>query len=132
VQKRYRGDQRVRLLPTLLAAFMAATTWAESASAFGVDPYSGASGLLPLIQTQETEASGTFRGVGVVTAVNSRAGALTINHEEIKGFMPAMIMMYRVEPFSLTAGLQPGDRIEFALDAKSYTIHDVRRIERGK
>jgi Cu/Ag efflux protein CusF len=127
------GDRRSGLLESaLLAAFMAAATWAESASAFGVDSPACASGFHPLIHIQETEASGTFRGVGVVTAVNSRARALTINHEEIKGFMPAMIMMYRVEPFSLTAGLQPGDRIEFALDAKSYTIYDVKLIERRK
>jgi Cu/Ag efflux protein CusF len=129
-----RSHQRNCLRPAVLAALMAAGTGTEDASAFGIDFRSAyRAGLsIPLAQTQETEASGTFRGVGIVTGVNSRAGALTINHEEIKGFMPAMIMMYRVVPFSLTAGLQPGDRIEFALDAKSYTIHDVKLIERRK
>jgi Cu/Ag efflux protein CusF len=129
-----RSHKRSCLRPALLAGLLAAGTGGEGASAFSIDFRSAhlMSLSIPLAQTQETEASGTFRGVGVITAVNSRAGALTINHEEIKGFMPAMIMMYRVEPFSLTAGLQPGDRIEFALDAKSYTIRDIKRIERGK
>jgi protein SCO1/2 len=74
----------------------------------------------------------TFTLQGQIQSLDPARTLVTVKHEEIKGFMPAMIMMYRVEPFSLTAGLQPGDRIEFALDAKSYTIHDVRRIERGK
>jgi Cu/Ag efflux protein CusF len=131
-----RVGQRSGLLePAVLAALTAmATTWIGAAGAFGVDPYSPdrANGSTPLVQIQESEASGTFRGLGVVTAINAKARALTINHEEIKGFMPAMTMMYRVEPFSLTAGLRPGDKIEFALDAKSYTIHDVKLIERRK
>jgi Cu/Ag efflux protein CusF len=67
-----------------------------------------------------------------VTAVSPKARAVTINHEEIKGFMAAMIMMYRVEPFSLAAGLQPGDKVEFVIDAQTYTIRDLKLIEHKK
>ncbi|GEM_PF-4184620 len=44
----------------------------------------------------------------------------------------AMIMMYRVEPLSLAAGLQPGDKVEFAMDAPTYTIRDIKLIEPKK
>ena len=83
-----------------------------------------------VIRVQESQAKGTFRGVGVVTAVDFRAGALTIDHEEIKGLMPAMIMMYRVDPPSLIGALHSGDRIEFVLDASRYTITGVKLLSR--
>jgi len=56
--------------------------------------------------------------------------ALTIDHEEIEGLMPAMVMMYRVDPPSLIGGLKPGDKIEFLIDAKHYTITNVKLLSR--
>lgn len=44
--------------------------------------------------------------------------------------MAAMVMMYRVRPFSLAAGLKPGDKVEFTIDAQTYTIRDIKLIER--
>ena len=52
-------------------------------------------GIAPA-QAQETAATGIFHGVGVVKAIDAATGALTLDHEEIKGFMAAMEMMYRV------------------------------------
>jgi Cu/Ag efflux protein CusF len=76
----------------------------------------------------ETAATGVFHGVGVVTAIDAASGALTLDHEEIKGLMPAMVMMYRVEARDISEGLGVGDRISFDLDAKSYTIVGVKRL----
>ncbi len=110
---------------------LASAAHPNPASASGADR-SGLGALIPWVYVQETEAVGTFRGIGVVTAVTPRAGAVTLTPEEIKGFMAAMIMMYRVKPFSLAAGLQPGDKVEFAIDAQTYTIRDLKLIERKK
>ena len=110
---------------------MAATICPDLALAFGADRLL-ARLATPWVSAQETETSGLFHGVGVVTAINPRAGAVTLNHEEIKGFMAAMIMMYRVQPFSLAAALKPGDKVEFTIDAKSYTIRDIKLVERKK
>ena len=66
------------------------------------------------------------------TAIDPTTGSLTLDHEEIKGLMPAMEMMYRVDPHSLSAGLRAGDKIDFAVDAKTYTIRGVKLIERAK
>jgi Cu/Ag efflux protein CusF len=83
-------------------------------------------------QAQESAASGIFHGVGVVTAIDAATGALTLDHEDIKGLMPAMVMMYRVEPRRLSDGLRKGDRIAFDIDAGRYTIIGVKLLQRGK
>jgi Cu/Ag efflux protein CusF len=83
-------------------------------------------------QAQMGEQDGLFHGVGVITAIDPTTGSLTLDHEEIKGLMPAMEMMYRVDPHSLSAGLRAGDTIDFAVDAKTYTIRGVKLIGRAK
>jgi Cu/Ag efflux protein CusF len=117
------------------AALMAAAIPAEAAQALpfadrGVGERTGAT-LAPT-QAQQGEPQGIFRGVGVVKAIDAATGALTLDHEDIKGLMPAMEMMYRVDPRSLSDGLRLGDKIDFGVDAKTYTIRDVKLIERAK
>jgi len=85
-----------------------------------------------VLQAQTVEPTGIFHGVGTVKAIDPSDGALTVNHEEIKGLMPAMEMMYRVKASAVSVGLRPGDKIAFSLDAKSYTILDVEVIAPGK
>jgi len=84
------------------------------------------------VSAQETAARGVFHGVGVVTAIDAATGALTLDHEDIKGLMPAMIMMYRVASPTLSKGLRAGDKIAFDIDAKRYTITRVRLLRRAK
>src|SRR5690242_18603753 len=36
------------------------------------------------------DSNGRFHGIGVVTDIDAETGALTVNHQEIKGLMPAM------------------------------------------
>ncbi len=86
----------------------------------------------PPAQAQETAATGIFHGVGVVKAIDAATGALTLDHEEIKGFMAAMEMMYRVKPREISAGLRVGDRVAFDIDAEHYTIVGVKVIEPAK
>ena len=118
-----------------LAALGAATVSARTADALALaDPSIEArmtAGVV-LAQAQQGEPEGIFRGVGVVTAIDAATGSLTLNHDEIKGLMPAMEMMYRVDPRSLSEGLRAGDKIDFTVDAKTYTIRSVKLIERAK
>ena len=85
-----------------------------------------------LAHAQESEAIGVFHGVGIVKAVDSAKGWLTLDHEAIKGFMGAMEMMYRVEPPRLTAGIRVGDRVAFAIDAEHYAIVGVKVLDSAK
>jgi Cu/Ag efflux protein CusF len=91
------------------------------------EPIGGAS--LP-IQAQESPRDDLFRGIGVVTDIHPATGSLTINHEEIPGLMPAMEMMLRVDPRTLSDGVRAGDKVEFWVEGKTFTIRDIRVIER--
>jgi len=117
--------------PVRAAAFaaMASTLYPERSSpladqALTVWPKS----TVCVAQTEETSATGVFHGVGVVTAIDADSGALTLDHEDIAGLMPAMVMMYRVESRDLDAGLSVGDRVAFDLDGKRYVIVGVKRL----
>ena len=77
-------------------------------------------------------ASGIFAGHGIVKAVQAETGALTIQHDDIKGFMPAMEMMYKVKSADLSKNLRPGDVIDFKIDASKYTIVEVKRVAPAK
>jgi Cu(I)/Ag(I) efflux system protein CusF len=77
---------------------------------------------------EESAARGVFHGIGIVTAVDSAKGWLTLDHQAIDGFMGAMEMMYRVEPPRLTASLRIGDRVAFDIDAGRYAIVGVQAL----
>jgi len=99
-----RACRRRRFLAALICAPLAAWLWAEAANA------------------EESVSSGVFHGVGTVTEVIAKSGAITLDHEAIPGFMDAMIMTYKVDPPALSAGLHVGDKIEFDIDAGRYAI----------
>lgn len=75
---------------------------------------------------QETKP---YQGIGVVIAVVPRAGRMIVNHQEIKGFMGAMEMSYKVMPSSLLSGLKTGDKISFSIDPSKSAITSVEVIE---
>ena len=85
-----------------------------------------------IASAQETAVEGVFSGRGVVKAVDPASGALTLAHDDIKGFMPAMEMMYKVQTPDLSKDLHPGDEIDFKIDAAKYTIVEVKLIARAK
>jgi Cu/Ag efflux protein CusF len=58
----------------------------------------------------------TYSGVGVVRLVNFEEGWLEIDHEEIKGFMPAMQMEWSVTDREMLKSVQVGDRVNFKVE----------------
>ena len=58
----------------------------------------------------------TYQGVGVVKSSDPKRPSIEIDHEDIKGLMPAMTMEFYVKDKSLLDGLKAGDRIEFTLE----------------
>jgi protein SCO1 len=58
----------------------------------------------------------TYQGAGVVRSINPKFPSVEIDHQEIKGLMPAMRMEFYVRDKSLLDGLKPGDRVEFTLE----------------
>lgn len=57
-----------------------------------------------------------FNGKGVVTKINIAIGSVELDHEEIKGSMPAMIMEFYVREKSELEVLKIGDKVEFVLE----------------
>ena len=75
----------------------------------------------------DAQASRTVVGEGQVVATVPNASQLVVDHEEIKGFMEAMTMGYRIEPPSLLDGLKPGDKIRFTIDIQRRAIIAVEK-----
>lgn len=75
----------------------------------------------------EGGAQKTVSGEGKVVATVPNSGQLVVEHGEIKGFMDAMTMGYRVEPPSQLEGLKPGDQIRFTIDVPKKTIVKIEK-----
>jgi|SRR5271166_5451085 len=75
---------------------------------------------------QETAATGIFAGHGTVKAVAPGTGWLTLSHDDIKGFMCAMEMMFSVKSPELSKDLHPGDVVDFKIEAEKFLIVDVK------
>jgi Cu/Ag efflux protein CusF len=58
----------------------------------------------------------TFQGKGIVRLINLEEGWFEIDHEEIKGFMPAMQMEWMVRDKSLLKSVSAGDHVDFTLE----------------
>ena len=76
----------------------------------------------------EGGASRTVVGEGEVVATVPNASQIVLEHGEIKGFMEAMTMGYRIDPPSLLAGLKSGDKVRFTIDVQKRTITEIERL----
>ena len=75
----------------------------------------------------EGGAQKTATGEGKVVAAVPSSSQVVVEHGEIKGFMDAMTMGYRVEPPSLLDGLNPGDQVRFTIDIPKKTIVKIEK-----
>jgi Cu/Ag efflux protein CusF len=86
-----------------------------------------------LAQDTQTQPADTVIGEGVVVAADpdtSKFGTatLTVDHEDIPGYMPAMEMMYQVQSPALVEDLQAGQRIRFTIDTFETVITEIEVI----
>ena len=70
---------------------------------------------------------------GQVLAMNEAANELTVKHEDIPGFMPAMTMPYKVRNSAAVQEVQAGDLIAADLitanQGKDYWLEDIRILD---
>jgi Cu/Ag efflux protein CusF len=71
----------------------------------------------------------TAVGEGKVIATVPSANQIVVEHGEIKGFMEAMTMGYRVEPPSLLGGVKSGDQVRFTIDVPKKTIVKIEKMK---
>ena len=76
----------------------------------------------------EPAASQRVVAEGEVVATVPNASQIVVDHGEIKGFMEAMTMGYRVDPPSLLAGLKEGDKVRFTIDVTRRAIVAIEKL----
>ena len=68
-------------------------------------------------------------GVGKVIALVPESQQIVVDHEEIKGFMDAMTMGYKVNSNALLKGVQPGDKVRFTIDTEKHAITKIEKLK---
>jgi protein SCO1 len=79
---------------------------------------------------QRPAATRVFDVKGEVIAVDPASRTLELNHEEIPGYMKAMIMKYPVVDARLLEGLKAGDSVQAKLQVgtRSFAITSLKRL----
>ncbi|HEY6806696.1 MAG TPA: copper-binding protein [Pyrinomonadaceae bacterium] len=72
----------------------------------------------------------TYMAVGTIKAIDPTTPSIEINHEDIKGLMPAMQMQFHVKDKTLLDGLATEDRVSFTIESgvgglKIVAIHKL-------
>jgi len=68
-------------------------------------------------------------GEGTVVALVPETQEIVVDHEEIKGFMDAMTMGYKVDSSDLLKTVQPGDKIRFTIDTEKLVITKIEKLK---
>lgn len=71
----------------------------------------------------------SVNGVGKVIALVPETQEIVVDHEEIKGFMDAMTMGYKVNPTSLLKTVKPGDKVRFTIDTDKRAITKLEKLQ---
>ena len=74
----------------------------------------------------------TVSGEAKVIALVPESGEIVLAHEEIKGFMDAMTMGYKVSPLSLLKTVKPGDSVQFTIDTEKRVITKIAKTPTRK
>jgi len=77
----------------------------------------------------QQQSQQTVVGEGKVIAVVPNSRQIVVDHKEIKGFMDAMTMGYRIEPPSLLEGVKTGDSIRFTIDTQQKAIVKIEKMK---
>jgi Cu/Ag efflux protein CusF len=71
----------------------------------------------------------SISGVGKVVALVPETQEIVVDHDEIKGFMDAMTMGYKVNPTSLLKAVKPGDKVRFTIDTDKRVITKLEKLK---
>ena len=66
---------------------------------------------------------------GKVIAVVPETQEIVVEHGEIKGFMDAMTMGFKVNPISLLKTVKAGDKIRFTIDTEKRAITKIEKLK---
>ncbi len=81
---------------------------------------------------QPTPKNGDYPGKGKVTKIKMEGGgSVELNHQEIVGVMPAMLMEFFVTDKAILKGLTVGDEVNFTLKYEDgrETISKIEKVK---
>lgn len=72
----------------------------------------------------------SYPAKGIVKSINNKEGSLEIDHEDIEGLMPAMVMEWPLKDPKQLETLKVGDKIEFVLleTGNEQIITEVKKV----
>ena len=70
----------------------------------------------------------TFTFRGKVEGVHESAQSLTVNGENVEGWMGAMTMDYKVDDAAVLKKIKVGDQISATVYENDYTLHKVQVV----
>ena len=68
-------------------------------------------------------------GEGKIIALVPETEEIVVDHEEIKDFMDAMTMGYKVSSRALLKGVKPGDKVRFTIDTEKRAITKIEKLK---
>ena len=73
-------------------------------------------------------SSADYPGHGVATEIDAEARTVTLDHEDIPGFMKAMTMTFTLAPDVALDGIDPGAKVDFRVKDEGgvYTVTAIR------
>jgi Cu/Ag efflux protein CusF len=66
---------------------------------------------------------------GKILALVPETQEIVVDHEEIKDFMDAMTMAYKVNSRSLLQKVKPGDKVRFTIDTEKRAITKIEKLK---
>ncbi len=74
------------------------------------------------INSVQSEEKQTYKAIGVVKSIDADAGKITIDHEDIPGYMSAMQMNEAVTDAKMLEAFKAGDKVEFEIERSGAKI----------
>ena len=89
--------------------------------------------IVCLLSTLQIHCARHFKLEGMVVTVEPRRQTVVISHDEIPGYMPAMVMPFHIKNENELGGLQPGTRVNLQLvvGRKNSFVKKVRVQQRS-
>lgn len=83
------------------------------------------------VPTSSTPKDGNYNGKGKVTKIDTKIGSVELDHEDIPGLMPRMIMEFYVKDKALLNGLTVGDSVDFVIEYQhpGETIVSIKKVK---
>lgn len=77
-------------------------------------------------------AGQSYDAVGIITSIETDAGMITIDHEDIPGYMSAMEMTQNVSDQEMLKDLKSGDKVKFVIHRTGGSTNIVKLTKIGE